>query len=132
MSHAIDTNVAVYGMLGQNADKTDRALAIIQDAVISVQVLSELTNTSLRKFRLPMTRIDLLIEDLVSLGQVRSLTAEVTTTARRLTESYQLSYYDAQIMAAALDAGCSILYSEDGQHEQDIEGLQIRNPFLAP
>jgi predicted nucleic acid-binding protein len=51
--------------------------------------------------------------------------------AWRLQERYRFSYYDSLILAAALSAGCSSLFSEDMQHEQVIEGrLTIVNPFL--
>ena len=42
---------------------------------------------------------------------------------------YGLSFYDALIVAAALEAGCSRLYSEDMQHGQQIQQLTIQNPF---
>ena len=43
---------------------------------------------------------------------------------------YQFSFYDSLIVAAALEAGCKTLYSEDLQHDQRIEGLCIQNPFI--
>lgn len=42
---------------------------------------------------------------------------------------YGFSFYDALIIAAALDAGCTRLYTEDFQHGQKIDGLEIQNPF---
>ena len=42
---------------------------------------------------------------------------------------YRYGFYDALIIAAALDAGCTRLYSEDLQHGQRIDGLIIENPF---
>ncbi|WP_252263399.1 hypothetical protein [Paracidobacterium acidisoli] len=41
---------------------------------------------------------------------------------------YQI--YDALVIAAALEAGCTTLYSEDMQDGQKIDGLTIRNPFV--
>lgn len=55
-------------------------------------------------------------------------TAAVSTCGRR----YGFSYYDSLIVAAALDAGCKTLYSEDLQHGQQVEGLTIVDPFSAP
>ena len=43
---------------------------------------------------------------------------------------YRFSFYDSLIIAAALEAGCSRLYSEDMQHGQRIHGLTIENPFI--
>ncbi|MFN4146065.1 MAG: hypothetical protein ACK4GN_09600, partial [Runella sp.] len=43
---------------------------------------------------------------------------------------YQYSFYDSLILASALECGCEVLYSEDLNHGQTLEGLQIINPFL--
>jgi len=60
------------------------------------------------------------------------LTAETHDLGLRLAERYGFSVYDAMIVAAALLAGCGILYSEDMQHGQRIEDrLTLCNPFLA-
>ena len=49
----------------------------------------------------------------------------------KIAEKYRYSYYDSVIIAAALESSCTLLYSEDMQHQQIIEGkLQIINPFL--
>jgi predicted nucleic acid-binding protein len=51
--------------------------------------------------------------------------------ASRLRDAYSFSYWDSFIVAAALDAGCATLYSEDMQHGQKVEsGLIIINPFI--
>jgi len=42
---------------------------------------------------------------------------------------YRYGFYDSLIVAAALDAGCTRLYSEDLQGGQRIEALTIENPF---
>jgi predicted nucleic acid-binding protein len=51
--------------------------------------------------------------------------------ALSLQERYGYHFYDAMIVAAALSAGCTTLYTEDLQHGQQIEGLRMVNPFLA-
>jgi predicted nucleic acid-binding protein len=51
--------------------------------------------------------------------------------ALRLASRYQYHIYDSLVIAAALQAACSILYSEDMRDGQVIEGLTIRNPFRA-
>jgi predicted nucleic acid-binding protein len=50
--------------------------------------------------------------------------------ALRLSDRYRLPWYDSLILAAALEGQCSVLYSEDLQHGQRFEGLQVQNPFL--
>jgi predicted nucleic acid-binding protein len=46
-------------------------------------------------------------------------------------DRYKFHFYDALIVAAALDAGCERLYSEDLNHGQAIERLRIENPFVT-
>jgi predicted nucleic acid-binding protein len=58
------------------------------------------------------------------------LTAELHETAVGIARDRGFSIYDSLIVAAALRAGCSILYSEDLQEGQTIEQLTIRNPFI--
>lgn len=47
-----------------------------------------------------------------------------------LQSHYSFSFYDALIVAAALESGCTRLYTEDLQHDQKIDGLVIENPFI--
>lgn len=59
--------------------------------------------------------------------------ADVATYARALAlqDRHRFSFYDSLIVAAALEAGCRRLLTEDLQHGQRIEGLRIENPFRA-
>jgi predicted nucleic acid-binding protein len=59
-----------------------------------------------------------------------ALTLDLHAAARALAEDHRLSFYDALIVAAAIEAGCDILYSEDMQHGRTIGGLAVVNPFL--
>jgi predicted nucleic acid-binding protein len=51
--------------------------------------------------------------------------------ALEIHERYHYSYYDSLIVAAALEAGCTRLFTEDMQDGQRIDGMTIRNPFTA-
>ena len=57
--------------------------------------------------------------------------AGLYTQALELKARWKFSFYDSLIVAAALEAGCKRLYSEDLQHGQRIQGLRIENPFRA-
>ena len=50
-------------------------------------------------------------------------------SALQVYAQHRLSWYDSLIVAAALEAGCSILYSEDMHHGQQFNDLKIENPF---
>ena len=51
--------------------------------------------------------------------------------AWQMQDQYRLSYWDALMLAAAREQGCRCLLSEDMQHAQHVEGVQIINPFLV-
>ena len=63
-------------------------------------------------------------------GPARPLTADVHAHAVKLARSGTLSFYDALIVAAATEAGCRYLLTEDLQHGRRFGGLTIQNPFL--
>jgi predicted nucleic acid-binding protein len=64
-----------------------------------------------------------------ALCEVKPLTVATHERALALAERYGYQIYDALQLASALENGCSILYTDDLQHGQQIEGLTIRNPF---
>jgi predicted nucleic acid-binding protein len=135
----LDTNVFVYCFDRSDRRKQERADRLVSEAVadqlgvISTQVVQEFSNVALRKFRTPMTPA----ECRIYLEAVLTPLCEVFPTlslyneALRLHETTKLSFYDCLIIASAISAGCRILYSEDFQAEQVIDGLIIRNPFAA-
>lgn len=128
----LDTNFLVY-LLSTDARKADRAEALLDQGgcIVSVQVLNELVNVARRKLQLPWERIAQLTGLISKLCRVEPLTLESHDRARALAERYGLDFYDSLIVAAALGARCTVLYSEDMQDGFRIERtLQIRNPFV--
>jgi predicted nucleic acid-binding protein len=89
-------------------------------------------NVLTRKLPTPMTTEgakDFLQQVLVLLWRV-SPSPALYERALDLQTRYRYGFYDSLIIAAALDAGCTRLYSEDLQDGQRIEGLTIKNPFV--
>jgi predicted nucleic acid-binding protein len=127
----VDTNVLLY-LLSNDAVKADRAEALLAGRiVISVQVLNEFANVARRKLRFEWADIASTLRDLRRFADVRSLTLETHERGLALAERFQLSVYDAMIAAAALQAGCTTLASEDFSAGQTFEGrLTVRNPFV--
>jgi predicted nucleic acid-binding protein len=125
-----DTNVLLY-LFSNDPVKADRAEALLRDGgMISVQVLNELTHVARRKMRMTWSETRSLLAMLRGLLTVQPLTLEIHETGLALAERYGLSTYDAMIAAAALEAGCETLWSEDMQHGMALsERLQIANPF---
>ncbi len=127
-----DTNVLIYIASG-DPGKADRAERILRDGgTISVQVLNELTNVARRKMRLTWAETRAFLSMLRGLLAVRPITVEIHETGVSLAERYDLSIYDAMIVASALHADCDTLWSEDMQDGMMIESrLRIANPFHA-
>lgn len=131
MSAFFDTNVLVYAQ--EPSAKGDRARALLADGGrLSVQVLNEFAVVCSRKLGRDWSAIGEAIADiLVLLDPPSPLTLELHTAARTLAHDHMMSFYDALIVAAALAAGCETLWSEDLQHGRVVDGLAIRNPFVA-
>jgi predicted nucleic acid-binding protein len=125
-----DTNILVYAQ--QAGRKADQARALFAaGGKLSVQVLNEFAAVSRRKQGKDWHEIAQAIADaLVLVDPPLPLTLELHIAARSLAEDHRLSFYDALIVAAAIEAGCDILYSEDMQHGRAIGGLTIKNPFV--
>ncbi len=128
----IDTNILVYN---QTDDDPGKALktetVIVPGNVISVQVLNELANVLVCKARWPWEAVRESLMLTRAILEVVPLTEAIHEDGLRLAERYSLSIHDAMIVAAALDSGCNVLWSEDMQHNLLVDGrLRIRNPFL--
>jgi predicted nucleic acid-binding protein len=127
----LDTNVLVY-TLGQREDRTPIAEALLASGgVVSVQVLNELAAVARRKLGMPWPEITAALEAIKTLcPSPVPLTVSTHNLALRLAVAHQFHIYDALIIAAALEAECATLYSEDLQAGQMIDGrLTVRNPF---
>jgi predicted nucleic acid-binding protein len=132
----IDSNVFVYLFDKTDAIKRQSSEQLIQQslkngsACISYQVVQETINVVTRKLNAtPDQARQLLDSVLIPLWQVNP-SQMFYRRGLDLQGRYQFSFYDSLIVAAALEAGCKTLYSEDLQHEQCIEQLTINNPFM--
>ncbi len=129
MTVFIDTNVLIYGQEAGAKSETARRV-ILAGGVISVQVLNEFAAVLRRKFGLEWAVIaDSLADIRTALGPVRAIGVEIHTSAVALARSRGFSFYDALIVASALDAGCETLLTEDLQAGRRVNGLTIVNPF---
>jgi predicted nucleic acid-binding protein len=126
----LDTNVLLY-LLSADSGKADIAEELLRKGgIISVQVLSEFTSVCTRKLKMSYGEIREILMTINMVLDVRDLTPTIHETALDIAERYGYSFYDSMILAAAINAGCSLVYTEDlqsGQHIQD--SLLIVNPF---
>jgi predicted nucleic acid-binding protein len=126
-----DTNILLY-LLSADATKADRAEALAADGgVTSVQVLNEFASVAMRKLDMRLAEIREILTTIRAVCAVIPVDIETHELGLELVERHHLAVYDALIVAAALQAECTVLYTEDLQHGQKFGGLTIRNPFVG-
>lgn len=125
----IDTNVIVYAFSVGDVRKPVAERLVGAGGVVSVQVLNEFVNVSLRKRRRSWSAIRSELQLLYEVFETVPLLLETHRVAVRFAADHGLSIYDSLIVAAAKLAGCPILYSEDLQDGRTLDGVLIRNPF---
>jgi predicted nucleic acid-binding protein len=133
----IDTNVFVYAHDESDLVKAQQARQLlleqisIKQAVISTQVIQEFCSATLKKARQPLRPEDVrkVIRELLAplVGQQPDPAFYLRTLATY--ERYSLSFYDAAIIQAANDMGCTVLYSEDLQAGATYGKVKVVNPF---
>lgn len=133
----IDTNVLVYATLGQDPAKMRRAREVLAElrseetGVLSLQVLRELASVLYRKSGWPEAQVQKTVDGIA----VFPCLEETRKTLRRgmaLKARYGLQFYDALVIAAAIEAGCDTVYSEDMGNGAVYEGVRVVNPFAEP
>jgi predicted nucleic acid-binding protein len=124
-----DTNVLLY-LLSDNQAKAERIETLLESSgVISVQVLNEFASVALSKKAVNVRELRETLSILRAVCVVKPLDVETHERGLAVAERYQFSIYDSMTVAAALQAGCSVLYTEDLNAGQKIEQLTICNPF---
>ena len=129
---AVDTNVLIYLHDKLNHVKRAKAQNILaENPKIAVQVISEYLNTARRILDLSkpalLTQTALLLEGC----EIIPVLPHTLLFASSLATKYNLQLFDSVIIAASIEGGCSVLYSEDMQHHLVINNtLTIINPFI--
>jgi predicted nucleic acid-binding protein len=133
-----DTNVLVYLFDGDTPGKREAARSLLQQeadagrATLSTQVLQEFFVTVTRKLAVPLghEQAERAVRNLAELSVVQ-VDAGLVFAGIELARRLQVSLWDALIVGAALQSGSTVLYTEDLQHGQRIDGLTVANPFAA-
>ena len=130
----IDTNVLVYADSGDEPVKQRIALALLkqlrlnQTGVLSTQVLGEYCNVALNKLKLPHTDIREQMQ-FWEQYEVVQVTPDIIHIGLDLHQTRSIGFFDALIVAAAKTSGCTVLYSEDMNAGEMVNGVRIVNPF---
>ena len=134
----INTNIFVYSFDSRQPTKKQRAQALIQQAletgsgIISTQVIQEFLNVARHKFATPLTVNDGRAYLRLVLNPLCQIYPNLLLydSCLDIQAETMYSFYDSLIIAATIQGGCDILYSEDLQDGQQVRGLKIVNPFL--
>ena len=133
----LDTNIIVYAYDKSAGEKHIQAKKILMDlwesgyGVISIQVLKEFYMTVTQKIPNKMEKESAseIISDFLN-WEVVINDGQSILEAISIQQKYVLSFWDALVVEAALESGCSFLYTEDLNAGQKIKSIQIKNPFI--
>jgi predicted nucleic acid-binding protein len=132
----VDTNILIYAHDTDAGDKHSKARDLIRSlwddgsGTLSTQVLQEFYVTVRRKIPRPLLPAQArgIIESYLVWEVVQNAPASILR-ASELEERYQLSFWDALIIGAAMEANAERILTEDLNHGQMVEGVLIVNPF---
>ncbi|MGA1827872.1 PIN domain-containing protein [Microbacterium sp.] len=137
MTHQfVDTNILLYAYDPRAGEKHLRARTLVGElgrarrGALSVQVLQEFYVNVVRKIAVPLSPSD--ARDrirMLSRWTVHSPLAHDVISGTEISEQHQISLWDAMIVRSASELGCTVLWSEDLNSGQRINGVEIRNPF---
>ena len=129
-----DTNILIYTLASDDPRASVARSLLVEGGTIGVQVLNEFAAVTRRKIGLSWTEIGQTLAAILELcGPPMPMTLAVHEAGLRLAARYGYRIFDSLILAAALEARCDLVYSEDMQHGQSIEDqgrrLRVRDPF---
>lgn len=130
----LDSNVLLYANDARDSQKQDVAANLIAShlrdgsGVISIQVQQEYANVALTKLH---QHDDVVLRIVHLLGKMAAVTASSRLLRRQieLRKIYSISFWDAGIVAAAEEADCDTILSEDFNPGQFYAGIRVVNPF---
>jgi predicted nucleic acid-binding protein len=128
----LDTNILVYAHQEGDYRTAIARKVLFEGGVVGVQVLNEFASVARAKLGFTWSQVQEAVNNILILCPgPRPLSIDIHMHALRLSDRYGFSIWDGLIVAAALEARCSTLLSDDMQHGQVIEGMWIENPFLG-
>jgi predicted nucleic acid-binding protein len=133
----VDTNILIYAYDIENPEKQAKAFQIIdrlastQKGVISAQILGEFFVTVTQKLKTPLDAATAYqsIQNYMRSWQILDISPQIVLEAIKGRITYSISYWDAQIWATAKLNQISMIFSEDFQDGQMLEGVLFKNPF---
>ena len=97
---------------------------------MSTQILQEYCNVALKKLRLPAQYVRSQL-DLYEQFEVVQVTPTIIRAGLDLHQTRSVAFFDAIVLASAHAAGCSVIWTEDMNAGEVVNGVRILNPFLS-
>lgn len=132
----IDTNVLIYAEASDSPLKQRAALALLKGlyeeglGVLSTQILQEYCNVAIKKLKLSAQYVRSQL-DLYEQFEVVQVTPAIIRAGLDLHQTRSVSFYDAIVLASAIASSCSVIWTEDFNASEVINGVSISNPFAA-
>jgi len=126
-----DANVLIYAVAENDPRSAQAEVLLASGGVLSVQILNEFVSVTRRKILMSWSDVSEALDAFrVLCSSLLPITIEIHEAALKIAEKHGYNIYDALVIAAALEAGCTTLYSENLHDGLTIDGqLTIRNPF---
>ena len=133
----LDTNILVYAYDSSEKEKHSKASRLLKDlwnsqvGVLSIQVLSEFYVIVTQKVERPISSSEAkaIIEDYLFSWEVIEPRRDTLLLSIEAANKYKFHFWDAMIFVAAKEANVIRIYTEDFQHNLEIEGIKFINPF---
>ena len=125
----LDSNICIYA-ISTDVARAIPALALLSRFPhISTQIINECGSVLARKLGKTLAQRIEFTAFLEKYSRILPLSIDDVHLSHRLQDRYRLSHWDSLAVASALNSDCSIFYSEDLSHGQQIESLTVLNPF---
>jgi predicted nucleic acid-binding protein len=131
----IDTNVLIYAEASDEPLKQRAAIALLKSlfldgqGVLSTQVLQEYCNVALKKLKLSAQHVRAQL-DLYEQFEIVQVTPAIIHAGLDLHQTRSISFFDAVVLASAHASGCEVIWTEDMNTAEVINGVRIANPFM--
>lgn len=131
---SVDANILVYAVTADHGVKHKVAVDVLHDVsesngILALQTLGEFFNACVRKYRFDPRVMQAAVVSWQEVFPIAVSSPSALNAAMRAVISHSLSFWDAMLVSTVREAGVSLLFSEDMQHGQMIEGVRIINPF---
>lgn len=128
---AVDSNVLVYAVAGRGSKRDAARAAIAAARVVPAQALNETAHVLRRKAGMTLPEVAAALDVIRAALRVVPLAETTHALALEVAGETGYSIWDASILAAAVEAGCDRLASEDMQDGRTVRGVTIQNPFVG-